>query len=79
LQQPPYSFGGFFLIMERCTTCLRVNNDESLSIARDEARKLAVEKYYPVAIVVEGGEYFFYNAFTAYQNQLNVKEVISHL
>jgi hypothetical protein len=63
----------------RCTSCLRVNKDESLSIAREEARKYAVEKQYPVAIVEEGGEYIFYNAFYAFENHLNVKEVVSYL
>lgn len=65
--------------MERCTTCLKVNYDESLSVARAEARKLAIQNSYPVAIVVDNGEYVFYNAFYAYENHLNVKEVISCL
>lgn len=65
--------------MERCTSCLKVNYDESLKTARDEAKKMAVENGYPVAIVIEGNEYYFYNAFYAYNNYLNVKEVVSHL
>ncbi len=65
--------------MERCTTCLKVNKDESLKTARDEAKILAVKESYPIAIVLEGNEHMFYNAFYAYENHLNVKEVISHL
>jgi hypothetical protein len=67
-----------FLIM-RCTTCLKVNKDESLQAARDEAKVMAVKDSIPVAIVEEGEDYVFYNAFIAYQNHLHVIEVISHL
>ena len=65
--------------MERCYSCLRVNRDESLKMAIDEAKKIAVENSYPVAIVEEGEEYHFYNAFFAFENHLNVKQVVSNL
>lgn len=65
--------------MQQCTTCFKVNKDESLQAARDEAKKLAVSQQQPTAIVVEGEDYYFYNAFYAYENHLNVKEVVSHL
>ncbi len=63
----------------KCTTCLKVNKDESLQIARDEAKRFAIENSYPVAIVEENGELIFYNAFYAFENGLIIKEVVSQL
>lgn len=65
--------------MQQCTTCFKVNKDESLKAARDEAKTFALEQGYPVAIVQEGEDYIFYNAFVAYQNSMNIIEVVSHL
>jgi hypothetical protein len=62
-----------------CTTCFKLNKDESLNIAIDEAKKIAIQNSYPVAIVQENGEYRFYNAFFAYQNSMQVIRVISNL
>lgn len=68
----------FFYFMQ-CSTCFKVNKDEALKVARDEARAIAVKDSSPVAIVVDREEYFFYNAFFAYDKKMNVVEVVSHL
>lgn len=48
-------------------------------MARSEAKRLAIATSNPIAIVIEDGEYRLYEAFFAYNNQMNVKEVVSHL
>lgn len=65
--------------MSSCSTCIKVNKDVDLINARSEAKNVARETSRPVAIVEEGGEYVFRDPFYAYQNNLPVKEVISHL
>jgi hypothetical protein len=67
-------------LMSGCDNCLpQMPDDEALSVAREEARSQAVRDGGPVAIVVVGTAYALYNAFTAYENHLPVKEVVSHL
>lgn len=56
-----------------------MNHDESLMIARSEAKKMAVAESKSIAIVVEGDEYRLYEANYAYNNFMHVKEVISYL
>lgn len=64
---------------EQCTTCFKVNQDESLIIARSEAKKLAVQSSQSIAIVIEDDQYKLYEAFFAYGNHMNIKETVSYL
>lgn len=62
-----------------CFDCAPVLNvEEAFERVRAKARDEAVNNAYPVAIVWEG-EWKFYNAFFAYQNNYDVKEVVSHV
>lgn len=64
---------------EACSTCFKMNHDESLIIARSEAKKLAVQNSQSMAIVIEDDQYKLYEAFYAYSNHMNVKETVSYL
>jgi hypothetical protein len=64
---------------EPCSTCIKINRDEALSIALKNARDKAIAEQRPIAIVEEGGEYVLYDAFYAYENHMPVKQTVSYL
>jgi hypothetical protein len=52
---------------------------EALSNARTKARQMAVRDGRPVALVLDENEYKLFDAFFAFENHYDVKEVVSHL
>lgn len=71
----------FYFINMSCENCFQgaKGKDEALSVVRVSAREKAIESGSPIAIVSENSEWVFYDAFYAYSNNLQVKEVVSHL
>jgi hypothetical protein len=65
-----------------CPGCLpgQSDKDETYASVQLAAKREAIQKGYPVAIVWEDNEWKLYNAFYAYDNGLSplIKEVVSN-
>jgi hypothetical protein len=67
--------------MASCDGCIisARGMQEALSNARTKARQMAVRDGRPVALVLDENEYKLFDAFFAFENHYDVKEVVSHL
>lgn len=61
-----------------CDGCIQKTRNKELDSARTSAKAEAKTRMKPIAIVLEEDQYNLYEAFFAYQNNMPVKEVVSH-